>query len=509
MPPLFFPRPQTMKSAQDRMMSRERLVVLASAAAIFAAGALAYAFVGPLSAQNNAPRPVQLAPPGFNRLPALITPSSMSEVQLTFAPVVKKVMPAVVNVYSKTVVQQQVNPLFSDPFFSQFFGNTPEMRQRVQQSLGSGVIVRADGLILTNNHVVEGGTEITVALSDKREFKAKVLLADARTDLSVLKIEAQGLPVVPFADSDKVQVGDLVLAVGDPFNVGQTVTMGIVSALARSQVATGDSQIFIQTDAAINPGNSGGALVTTDGKLAGINTAIYSRSGGSIGIGFAIPANLARRVVEGVEGGGKGVRLSWIGANGQAVTSAIAASLGLPKPGGVLVKDIYPGGPLAAAGVKTGEVVQSVDGTEVDDMQSLNYRIATHKPGDRIRVHVAAGKAGRDVTVTVALPPETPPREIQTVSGRNPLGGAKIVNLSPAAALDLGIDLFAKGVAIVSVDDNSYAAAQGFQTGDIIRNVNGADINRVGDLTRALNAAGRWNVVLERGGRRASLSFAG
>ena len=275
-------------------------------------------------------------------------------------------------------------------------------------------------------------------------------------------------------------------------------------------MATGDSQIFIQTDAAINPGQfSGGALVTTDGKLAGINTAIYSRSGGSIGIGFAIPANLARRVVEGVEGGGKGVRLSWIGANGQAVTSAIAASLGLPKPGGVLVKDIYPGGPLAAAGVKTGEVVQSVDGTDVDDMQSLNYRIATHKPGDRIRVHVAAGKAGRDVTVTVALPTETPARETQTVSGRNPLGGAKIINLSPAAALDLGIDLFAKGVAIVSVDDNSYAAAQGFQTGDIIRNVNGADINRVGDLTRALNASGHWNVVLERGGRRASLSFAG
>ena len=501
-----------MKSAQTRKISRERLIVLASAAAIFAAGALAYAFVGPLSAQNNTPRPVQLAPPGSNRLPALITPTSMSEVQLTFAPVVKRVVPAVVNVYSKTVVQSQVNPLFSDPFFSQFFGGgTPEMRQRVQQSLGSGVIVRADGLILTNNHVIAGGTEITVALSDKREFKAKVLLADARTDLAVLKIEAQGehLPVVPFADSDKVQVGDLVLAVGDPFNVGQTVTMGIVSALARSQVATGDSQIFIQTDAAINPGNSGGALVTTDGKLAGINTAIYSRSGGSIGIGFAIPANLARRVVEGVEGGGHGVRLSWIGANGQGVTSAIAASLGLPKPGGVLIKDIYPGGPLAAAGVKSGEVVQTVDGNDVDDMQALSYRVATHKPGDRIRVHVAAGKTGRDITVTVALPPETPARETQPVAGRNPLGGAKIANLSPAAALDLGIDLFAKGVAIVSVDDSSYAAAQGFQTGDIIRSINGADINRVGDLARALNAASHWTVVLERGGRRATLSFAG
>ena len=497
-----------MKSA----MSRERLLILLPAVVIFAAGALAYAFVGPLSAQNKAPKPVQLAPPGFNKpLPALITPTSMSEVQLTFAPVVKKVVPAVVNVYARTVVQQQANPLFADPFFSQFFGGTPEMRQRVQQSLGSGVIVRADGIILTNNHVVAGGTDIVVALSDRREFKARVLTADPHTDLAVLKIDTNGekLPTVPFADSDRVQVGDMVLAAGNPFGLSASVTMGIVSALARTQISEGDYQYFIQTDAAINPGNSGGALVTTDGKLAGINTAIYSRSGGSIGIGFAIPANLARRVVEGVEGGGRGVRLSWIGANGQAVTSTISASLGLPKPGGVLIKDIYPGGPLAAAGVRSGEVVQSVDGNEVDDMQALSYRVATHKPGDRIRVHVAAGKSARDVTVTVALPPETPPRETQAVGGRNPLGGAKIANLSPAAALDLGLDLFSKGVALVSVDDSSYAAAQGFQTGDIIRSVNGAEITKVGDLTRTLNAASRWNVVLERGGRRATLSFAG
>jgi len=496
--------------------ARERLITLISAAALFAAGALAYAFVGPLSAQNNMAKPVQLAPPGTKPLqgrplPALITPSSMSEVQLTFAPVVKKVMPAVVNVYARSVVQQQTNPLFADPFFSQFFGSTPEMRQRVQQSLGSGVIVRPDGVILTNNHVVEGGTDIVVALSDKREFKAKVLTADPHTDLAVLKIETNGekLPTVPFADSDRVQVGDLVLAVGDPFGVGQTVTMGIVSALARTQISASDYQFFIQTDAAINPGNSGGALVTTDGKLAGINTAIYSRSGGSIGIGFAIPANLARRVVEGVEGGGKGVRLSWIGATGQPVDQRLATSLGLPRPGGVLVKDIYPGGPLAAAGVKAGEVVQSVDGNDVDDMQALNYRVATHKPGDHLRLHVAAGKTGRDVTVTAALPPENPPRETQGVSGRNPLGGARIANLSPAAALDLGLDLFAKGVAIVSVDDNSYAAAQGFQAGDIIRSVNNAEINRVADLTRALNAGRNWNIVLERGGRRAALSFQG
>jgi serine protease Do len=502
-----------MKSALFRKMSRERLIALASAAVIFAAGALAYAFVGPLSAQNSAPKPVQLAPPGGTKpLPAMITPSSMSEVQLTFAPVVKKVMPAVVNVYARSVVKSQVNPLFADPFFSQFFGRTPEMRQRVQQSLGSGVIVRPDGIILTNNHVVAGGTDIVVALSDKREFKAKVLTADPHTDLAVLKIDTKGekLPTVAFADSDRVQVGDLVLAVGDPFGVGQTVTMGIVSALARTQIGDSDYQFFIQTDAAINPGNSGGALVTTDGKLAGINTAIYSRSGGSIGIGFAIPANLARRVVEGVEGGqaAHGVRLAWIGANGQAVTSAIAASLGLPRPGGVLIKDVYPGGPLANAGVKSGEVVQSVDGHDVDDIQALNYRVATHRAGERVRLRVADGKTARDVTATVALPPENPPRETRAINGRNPLGGAKVANLSPAAALDFGLDLFSKGVVVVDVADNSYAAAQGFQTGDIIRSVNGADINRVDDLARALNAGNRWNIAMERGGRRIVLSFA-
>ena len=495
-------------------MFRQRLIVLISAVVIFAAGALAYTLIDPLSAQNGAPKPVQLATPGSNKpLPALITPSSMSEVQLTFAPVVKRVVPAVVNVYARSVVQQQANPFMNDPFFSQFFGATPEMRQRVQQSLGSGVIVRGDGIILTNNHVVEGGTDIVVALSDKREFKARVLTADPRTDLAVLKIDTNGekLPTIAFADSDRVQVGDLVLAVGDPFGVGPTVTMGIVSALARTQISEGDYQFFIQTDAAINPGNSGGALVTTDGKLAGINTAIYSRSGGSIGIGFAIPANLARRVVEGVEGGqgARGVHLAWIGANGQPVTNAIAASLGLPKPGGVLVKEVYPGGPLAGAGVKSGEVVQSLDGNDVDDMQALNYRVATHRPGDRVRLHIASGKSGRDVSVTLALPPETPPRETQLVAGRNPLGGARIANLSPAAALDLGLDLFAKGVAIIAVDDNGYASAQGFRTGDIIRSVNGVDINRVGDLTLALSAARNWNIVMERGGRRVAMAIAG
>jgi Do/DeqQ family serine protease len=491
----------------DAMKTVSFAIAGVAAIAAMAFWALPSASQAPVKPALGASQPLKLAPPPAR---SDVQPSSMDQVHLTFAPLVKRVAPAVVNVYARSVTQVQVNPLFNDPFFSRFFGATPEMRQRVQQSLGSGVIVRADGLILTNNHVVTGGTDIVVALNDKREFKAKVLLADPRTDLAVLKIDTKGerLPTVPFADSDQVQVGDLVLAIGDPFGVGQTVTMGIVSALARSQGSANDYQFFIQTDAAINPGNSGGALVTTDGKLAGINTAIYSRSGGNIGIGFAIPSNLARRVVEGVEGGG-GVKLAWIGATGQPVTSDIAESMGLAKPGGVLVKDIYPGGPLANAGVKSGEVVQAVDGADVDDMQALNYRIATHKPGESVKLHIEAGKSMRDVNAVLALPPENPPREEATISGRNPLAGAKVENLSPAAALDLQMDLLAKGVAIVSVDAQSYSGNYGFQPGDIVKSVNGTAINRVGDLTHAMNSANHWDLVIDRGGRRLALSVNG
>jgi serine protease Do len=435
-------------------------------------------------------------------------PQSMPQMQLTFAPVVKRVAPAVVNVYARSVVQAPTNPLFNDPLFQRFFGVSPEFRQRVQQSLGSGVIVRSDGVVLTNNHVVAGGQDIVVALADKREFKARVLLADTRTDLAVLKIDTKGekLPTVDFGDSDKLEVGDLVLAIGDPFGVGQTVTMGIVSALARTQVSASDYQFFIQTDAAINPGNSGGALVTTDGKLAGINTAIFSQSGGSVGIGFAIPANLARRVVEGALGGGA-VKLAWIGADGQPVTAEIAQTMGLERPGGVLLKSVFPGGPAANAGLRSGQVIESVDGTEVDDMQGLNYRIATHKAGDVVHVHVEGGGPAHDVAVTLGFPPETPPRQLTAVSGRNPLTGAKVENLSPAVAVDLQLDLMEKGVVVASVADGTISANQGFRTGDIIRTVNGAAVTSVGQLQAALNnAGGHWEMIVQRGQQKLTLS---
>ena len=282
-------------------------------------------------------------------------PDSRAEVMLSFAPVVKKAAPAVVNVLTKKKVTQQrpLSSLLDDPFFRRFFGDgfgDQKRRERDQSSLGSGVIVGAEGLIVTNEHVIKGASEIKVVLADRREFEAEVVLTDERTDLAVLLVDPGGaeLPILEMRDSDDVEVGDLVLAVGNPFGVGQTVTSGIVSALARTQVGITDFSFFIQTDAAINPGNSGGALVTMDGRLIGINTAIYSRSGGSVGIGFAIPANMVRTVVESARSGHALVR-AWAGIAGQDLTSELAEGLRLDRPGGVVISDVYEGGPADRA----------------------------------------------------------------------------------------------------------------------------------------------------------------
>jgi serine protease Do len=478
-------------------MHRAGLIGVAAFAALVG---ILYSYTAPAAPPAKLPP----APPAAPRE----VPRSMAQVQLSFAPVVKRVAPAVVNVYARTVVQGPSNPFFNDPFFQRFFGVNPQQQRRVQQSLGSGVIVRADGLILTNNHVVQGGQDIVVSLSDKREFKAKVQLSDPRTDLAVLKIDAKGerLPTVEFGNSDALSVGDVVLAIGDPFGVGQTVTMGIVSALARANSDASNYQFFIQTDAAINPGNSGGALVTTDGKLAGINTAIVSPSGGNVGIGFAIPANLARRVVEGATTGG--VRFPWIGADGQPVTSEIANAMKLPRPQGVLLKTVFPGGPAAQAGLNTGDIIVYVDGAEVDDMQALNYRIATHRPGEAVKAKVVSDGRWRDVTLKLALPPENPRRDSTTIGGRNPLTGARVENLSPAVALDLQMNLFAKGV-VVRAAGGGFAAQYGFQPGDVIRSVNGRPVNDVGSLKRLLDGTRHWDMVIDRGGRRMSLTVDG
>ncbi|HYM33395.1 MAG TPA: Do family serine endopeptidase [Candidatus Cybelea sp.] len=442
-------------------------------------------------------------------------PQTRPEIELSFAPLVKRVSPAVVNIYTKRVVQTQMrSPLFDDPIFRRFFGDNAllgQPRQRIQQSLGSGVIVDPRGLIVTNNHVIEGAQQITVALADRREFSADVVLADSSADLAVLRISGarDPLPALELRDSDHLEVGDLVLAIGDPFGVGQTVTSGIISALGRTMVGQSDSQSFIQTDAAINPGNSGGALVTMDGRLAGINAAIYSRDGGSLGIGFAIPSNLVAAVLHRAQKG-KNAPHPWLGASGQTVTSEIAASVGLDRPGGVLVNSIYPGGPAAKSGLKVGDVVVAVDGHEVFDPRALKFRIDTHDVGDGATLDVLRKGQPSAVKVILTAVPEDPPRDLTEFKGEEPFAGSVVGNLSPAFAEELGMDIGASGVIVVKIDEGTPSIRIGLRPGDIVESVNGADIKRVGDLKNAVAVGGpQWRIKINRDGKSLAIVVRG
>jgi len=416
-------------------------------------------------------------------------PSSKAEIQLSYAPVVRQAAPAVVNIYTKRVVKtRSFSPFANDPFFQRFFGDRfgGAPRARIERSLGSGVIVGADGVIVTNHHVVAGADEITVALSDRREFEAEVILNDEKTDLAVLRIDTGGekLPALTFSDSDSIEVGDLVLAIGNPFGVGQTVTSGIVSALARTQVSGQDYQFFIQTDAAVNPGNSGGALIGMDGELIGINTAIFSRSGGSNGIGFAIPANMVKYVVSSALSGGKLVR-PWFGGSGQMVTSDIAESLGFDRPGGVLVNDIYPGGPADRAGLEQGDVILTIDGKEVSSPQALRYYTGLEAVGGTIPLEIIRGEKRKILHVPLKPAPEEPPRNITTLKGDHLFSGIKFANLSPAYAEEIGVDAYDKGVIILSVT-RRVTRMTGVQKGDIFKSVNGRKVKTLEDIRNAL-----------------------
>jgi Do/DeqQ family serine protease len=434
-----------------------------------------------------------------------------AELRLSYAPVVQRVAPAVVNVYAAKVIQNR-NPLFDDPIFRQFFGMQGGGGGRqVQRSLGSGVIVDSSGLIVTNVHVIEGADEVKVALADKREFEAEIVLKDKRSDLAVLRIKDahERFPVLEFANSDALEVGDVVLAIGDPFGVGQTVTHGIVSALARTQVGITDYQFFIQTDAAINPGNSGGALVDLTGRLVGINTAIFSRSGGSQGIGFAIPANMVRVVVASAKSGGAEVKRPWLGAKLQQVTADIADSMGLKRPAGALVASVTPGGPAEHAGIKAGDVIMSVDSQAVDDVNAFDYRFATKPLGSTATLGLLRGGHDLIVKVSLQIAPETPRDEI-TIRSRSPFSGAKVANLSPALADELQLQNADEGVVVLDVDNGSYASNLGFRRGDIIVSVNGEPIAKTPDLARATSSPNRsWQIVIRRGGQQISAVFNG
>jgi Do/DeqQ family serine protease len=437
-------------------------------------------------------------------------PSSPAELRLSYAPIVQRVQPAVVNVFATKVVQNR-NPLMDDPIFRRFFGVPGNQPEQMQRALGSGVMVDPSGLVVTNVHVIEGADQVKVSLSDKREFEAEIVLKDPRSDLAVLRLKDvhEKFPTLDFDNSDELMVGDVVLAIGNPFGVGQTVTHGIISALARTQVGITDYQFFIQTDAPINPGNSGGALVDMNGKLAGINTAIYSRSGGSQGIGFAIPANMVRVVVASAKSGGSAVKRPWLGARLQAVTPEIAETLGLKLPNGALVSSMVSGSPAAKAGLKVSDLIVGIDGQAIDDPNAFDYRFATRPLGGTAQIDLQ--RAGKSLKLAIAL--ETAPdsgRNEIVLTSRSPFQGAKVSNISPAVADELHLDADTEGVVVTDIAEAATAAGVGFQKGDIILAVNNQKIAKTSDLEKATRESSRvWRITLMRGGQQINVTLGG
>jgi len=440
-------------------------------------------------------------------------PQSQQEMQLSFAPVSKKASPAVVNIYTKRNVKVRVSPFMNDPLFQQFFGGDPRLgglsRDRVVSSLGSGVIVGKEGTVVTCHHVIKDSDEITVVLSDKREFDAKVALADPKSDLAVLKLELnnQQVPSLEIADSDKLEVGDLVLAIGNPFGVGQTVTSGIISAVARPAKNVSDYQFFIQTDAAINPGNSGGALVDIQGRLIGVNTAIFTTSGGSNGIGFAIPANMVKTIIASVEQGKDRLERPWLGVEVQTVTREIAESLGMQVPQGVLIREVHGGSPAEKAGLKVGDVILAVDGKPVENSQSLNYRTTTIELGQQAILSLMRNGKPETVTILLATAPDAP-RDERVLKGNHPLSGVTVANLTPALAVELGIDPDSKGVVVTQSKRKNALFGIGLRTGDVILQVNNHSVSSTKELEEILAAADGtgWDITFMHEGKITTLA---
>ncbi|MGD9965292.1 MAG: Do family serine endopeptidase [Hyphomonadaceae bacterium] len=463
----------------------------------FAGGALA---ISPMVTQRGSPAPAN-GDPYLQLVQAeplvRAAPSSRGEMQLSFAPVAARAGPAVVNVYAQRVVRSMAR----DPFFGRF--SAP----RVENSLGSGVIVRDDGIIVTNNHVIDGAQSLKVVLADRREFDAQLVLADPRVDLAVLRINPSGerLPTLPFANTSDAQVGDLVLAIGNPYGLEQTVTSGIISALARTDVGISDYAFFIQTDAAINRGNSGGALVDMTGALVGINSAIFSETGGSNGIGFAIPSEMVRRVVESAVSGGQTVVRPWLGARVEPVTQELARSLGLPRPEGVVISELYPRSAGQRAGLRNGDVILSVAGNEVRDNGGLRYQFATQRPGSRVPLAVLRDGRRLTINANAEAPPGGAP-EPRLLSGRHVLAGVRVVTMTPATAEAAGVDPFLSGVMIQDIDRRA-AAARILRPGDVIYAVNDETVHDAGQLDRAMAQAASGTIGVERNGQRAELRF--
>ncbi|HSG94011.1 MAG TPA: DegQ family serine endoprotease, partial [Afifellaceae bacterium] len=440
-------------------------------------------------------------------------PEDRSEIRLSFAPVVKRSAPAVVNVYATQMRRETQSPFAGDPFFERFFGQPFGMpRERARSSLGSGVIIAEEGIIVTNNHVIRDATKVRIVTADGREYRAEILLRDEKTDLAVLKISDgdEDFPILEFADSDDLEVGDLVLAIGNPFGVGQTVTSGIISAVARTDIGVNDLSFFIQTDAAINPGNSGGALVDLRGNVVGINTAIFSRSGGSIGLGFAIPSNMVRNVVAQALAGSREIERPWIGATFQRVTSDIARSMGLRRPRGALVTRVIPDSPAERAGLRVGDLVIGVGHRDVESPAALEYRLALFEIGRRVRLRVL--RRGEELRMRVRLerPPETVEPDLQLITGRSPLAGARVANLSPRLAVRLDLPANKTGVAVVDVDRGSPAARLGLRQGDVILRLQGDPVRTSQQLAEATARRDRfWRLTIDRKGRISNYMIGG
>ncbi|MCH2546453.1 MAG: Do family serine endopeptidase [Alphaproteobacteria bacterium] len=424
-------------------------------------------------------------------------PESQAQVQLSFAPVVKKVAPAVVNIYTSRKVQLQ-NPFMNDPLFRHFFsGLGLTMGERTENSLGSGVIIGPDGLIVTSNHVIQGAQEVKIVLNDRREFDAKIILNDKKSDLALVRIEAQGaaFPYLPLRDADMLEVGDLVLAVGNPFGVGQTVTSGIVSGLARTTVGVSDFQFFIQTDAAINPGNSGGALVDMEGNLVGVNTAIYSTSGASNGIGFAIPSNMVQTVMASGVSGNKHVIRPWLGIDVQPVTREMAEALGLEKPQGVIINDVADYSPARRAGLRPKDVILTIEGNDILDEQGMRFRTGTSKIGETVKFGIFRRGRMEEAKVDMVAPPETPPRDVRILRGAHPFNGLRVANLSPALANELDLNMIEKGVVVIGDSGNRFLKPK-----DIIIQVESEEINSTQELERILARPRQsWQIAFKRG----------
>jgi serine protease Do len=481
-------------------MKNKIVVILAVLLFGFLLGGISFYFLGEVTGQHR--EYATLAPPNV--------PKQIIETSRAFSDIARAVSPAVVNISTTKVVRRDAPPFSDDPFFDFFnpFKDFKMPRKWREQSLGSGVIVSPDGIIVTNNHVIEQADEIRVTLYDKRSFNARIIGADPKTDVAVVKIDAKDLPTIRWGDSDKLQVGEFVLAIGNPFGLSHTVTMGIISAVGRANVGIADYEDFIQTDAAINPGNSGGPLVNVRGELIGINTAIFSKSGGYQGIGFAVPSNMARLVIDQLEQRGRVTR-GWLGVTIQELTPDLAAKFGLGSSNGALVGDVAKASPAETAGIRRGDIILEFNGRNVSDVGGLRNMVAQSKVGAEVPVKILRGGKAYSVSVIIAELPkdaaETAPGNPPEDQGGGSLTGLSVMDLTKEISRQLGLSRDEKGVVIVRVEPGSAAEDAGLRKGDVIQEINRKKIERIDQYNKSAAGIRQGDTVLlfiDRGGKK-------